>query len=109
VRQRCDKSDKRRQNFAQKCTWNAFSTRHNMYLGIFLFKPLQWTLCKKFSSVVSCVVNAVQVLKWFQGLSSSPLLLVWGSACLCFVRSLPYTMIYREGTCFEDLHICQHI
>jgi hypothetical protein len=27
------------------------------------------------------------------------------------VRSLPYTMIHREGTCFEDLHIssiCQH-
>jgi hypothetical protein len=36
-------------------------------------------------------------------------LLVRGSVCLCFVQSLLHTVIYREGTCFEDLHICQHI
>jgi hypothetical protein len=32
-------------------------------------------------------------------------LLVRGSLCLCFVQSLPYTMIYNEGTCFEGLHV----
>jgi hypothetical protein len=31
-------------------------------------------------------------------------LLVWGSVHLCFVQSLPYTMIYKEGTCLEGLH-----
>jgi hypothetical protein len=35
-------------------------------------------------------------------------LLVWGSSCWCFVRSLPHTVIHREGTCFEDLHMSAH-
>jgi hypothetical protein len=27
-----------------------------------------------------------------------------GSVCSCFVQSLPCTMIYEEGTCFEGVH-----
>ncbi len=54
VRQRCAKSDERRQNFSEKCTHKFFSTMFNMFLGIFRFKPLQRTLRKKFSSTLSC-------------------------------------------------------
>jgi hypothetical protein len=83
------------------CSLIFFCSNHCNYLCAKSFLVL-W-------AVVSCFVNALQVLEWFQGLSTSPFLLVWGVVCLCFVRSLPYTMIYREGTCFEDLHICQQI
>jgi hypothetical protein len=32
-------------------------------------------------------------------------LLVRCSVYLFFVQSLPYTMIYNQGTCFEGLHV----
>jgi hypothetical protein len=32
-------------------------------------------------------------------------LLVRGGVCFFFVQSLPYTMMYKEGTCFEGLHV----
>jgi hypothetical protein len=32
-------------------------------------------------------------------------LVVRGSVCLCFVHSLPQTLIYKEGTCFEGPHV----
>ncbi len=69
-----------------------------------------WTQRKLFwsdssSCALRCPFMILQVLVWFQGLSTSPLL-VRGSVCLCFAQSLPYTMNYKEGTCFEGLHIC---
>ena len=56
-------------------------------------------------AVVSCLVNALQVLEWFQGLSTSSIL---EFVLVLLVRSLPYTMVYRKGTCFEDLraYVC---
>jgi hypothetical protein len=57
-----------------------------------------------FWAVVSWFVDALQVLVWFQGLSTSPFF-VRGSVCLCLVQSLPCTMIYKEGTCLEGLHM----
>jgi hypothetical protein len=32
-------------------------------------------------------------------------LVVRGSVCVCFVHSLPQTLIYTEGTCFEGPHV----